>query len=188
MKKLIVSEFVSLDGVIEAPGGEPGFKHTGWVFSFHGPAQEKYKLDETMEAESLLLGRVTYEGFAEAWPPRGGPFAEKMNEMPKYVVSSTIDSPQWNNTTVVRGDVAEEVAKLKEGEGGPILIAGSRTLAQSLMPDGLIDEYRLMIFPVVLGSGKRLFPDAAEDKLDLKLADTEVFESGVAVLTYHPAG
>jgi dihydrofolate reductase len=188
MRKLIVSEFVSLDGVMEAPGGEPGYKHSGWVFGFHGPEQEKYKLDETMEAESLLLGRITYEGFAEAWPPRGGPFAEKMNAMPKHVASTTLTDPEWNNTTVLQGDVADAVAQLKDADGGPIVIAGSRTLAQSLMPHGLIDEYRLMVFPVVLGSGKRLFPDDAEDKIDLKLGDTEVFESGVAVLTYHPAG
>jgi dihydrofolate reductase len=187
MRELIVTEFVSLDGVMEAPGGEPGHPHSGWTIDYHDDEQMKYKLDETLEAGSLLLGRVTYEGFAEAWPPRGGEFADKMNSMPKHVVSSTLTDPEWDNTTVIDGDVAAEVAKLKEGEGGPILIAGSRTLVHSLIPTGLIDEVRLMIFPVVVGSGARVWPDSP-DKLELELADTRRYDSGVVVNVYRRAG
>jgi dihydrofolate reductase len=183
VRKLIVTEFVSLDGVMEAPGGEPGHPHSGWTMEYHDDEQVKYKLDETLEAESLLLGRVTYEGFAEAWPERSGEFADKMNSMPKHVVSSTLTDPQWDNSTVIDGDVAAEVAKLKEAEGGPILIAGSRTLVHSLIPTGLIDEYRLMIFPVVLGSGARVWPESP-DKLALQLADTRKYDSGVVVNVY----
>jgi dihydrofolate reductase len=185
MAKLIVSEFVTLDGVMEAPGGEEGHPHTGWVFDFMSPEQEQYKLDEVMEADSLLLGRVTYEGFAGAWPQRGGPFADKMNNMPKYVVSTTLEDPDWNNTSVMR-DV-KDVSGLKEGDGGPIVVAGSRTLVHGLMEHDLVDEFRLMIFPVVLGSGARLFPDAP-DKTPLELVDTQVFNSGVVVQSYRPQG
>jgi dihydrofolate reductase len=185
MRTLIVSEFVTLDGVMEAPGGEEGHPHTGWVFDFMSPEQERYKLDEVMEAEALLLGRVTYEGFAGAWPERGGPFADKMNGMPKYVVSTTLEDPKWNNTIVMRD--AKDVRALKEQDGGPILVAGSRTLVHALMEHGLVDEYRLMIFPVVLGSGARLFPETP-DKTPLKLADTRVFNSGVVVQSYNPVG
>ena len=186
MRKLIVSEFVSVDGVMEAPGGEEGYRHTGWVFDFpQDPAQVQYKLDETLEAEALLVGRVTWEGFAAAWPSRSGDFADKMNEMPKYVVSSTLTEPlEWSNSTVLTGDTAEEVARLKQGEGGNLLVVGSRTLVQSLIEHDLVDEYRLMVFPVVLGSGRRLFPDDAADKTALELVDTKVFDSGVAVHTY----
>jgi dihydrofolate reductase len=184
MRELIVTEFVSLDGVMEAPGGEPGHPHSGWTIEYHDEDQVKYKLDETLEAESLLIGRVTYEGFAAAWPGRSGSFADKMNSMPKYVVSSTLTDPEWENTTVIDGDVPEEVAKLKErGDGGPILIAGSRTLVHSLIPTGLIDEYRLMIFPVVVGSGARVWPESP-DKLALELADTRKYDSGVVVNAY----
>ena len=185
MRKLIVSEFVSLDGVMEAPGGEPGHPHTGWTIDYHDPDQMQYKLDEVLEAESLLIGRVTYESFAEAWPPREGEFADKMNDMPKHVVSTTVTDPEWNNTTVIDGDVAGEVGKLKQGEGGPILVAGSRTLVHALMEHGLVDEYRLMIFPVAVGSGARVFPETP-DKTSLKLTDTRAFPSGVVVNTYEP--
>jgi dihydrofolate reductase len=187
MRKLIVTEFVSLDGVMEAPGGEPGHPHSGWTIDYHDDEQMQYKLDETLEAESLLLGRVTYEGFAEAWPPRSGDFADKMNSMPKHVVSSTLTDPEWENTTVIEGDVPAEVAKLKEGDGGPIVIAGSRTLVHSLVPTGLIDEYRLMIFPVVIGSGGRVWPESA-DKLALELADSRKYDSGVVVNVYRRPG
>jgi dihydrofolate reductase len=183
MRELIVTEFVSLDGVMEAPGGEPGHPHSGWTMDYHDDEQMKYKLDETLEAGSLLLGRVTYEGFAEAWPPREGAFADKMNSMPKHVVSSTLTEPEWDNTTVIDGDVPAEVARLKEGSGGPILIAGSGTLVHSLVPTGLIDEYRLMIFPVVVGSGARVWPESP-DKLALELADTRKYDSGVVVNVY----
>ena len=188
MRKLIVSEFVSVDGVMEAPGGEEGYRHTGWVLAFpQDPGQGQYKLDEVLAAEALLLGRVTWEGFAAAWPARRGKFADKMNSMPKYVVSSTLSDPSgWENSTVLAGDPAQEVARLKEGEGGDLLVAGSRTLVQTLVEHGLIDELRLMVFPVVLGSGRRLFADDAADKTPLELADSKVFDSGVAVYTYHP--
>jgi dihydrofolate reductase len=187
MRKLIVTEFVSLDGVMEAPGGEVGYQHSGWVFPHQSDEQMQYKLDEVMEADALLIGRVTYEGFSGAWPDRDGPFADKMNGMPKYVVSSTLTDPEWNNTTVLRGDVADEVAKLKDGDGGPILVAGSRTLVHALYDHGLVDEYRLMVFPVILGSGRRVFPDDAADKTVLELTDTLAFPSGVTVQTYKPA-
>jgi dihydrofolate reductase len=187
VRKLIVSEFVSVDGVMEAPGGEEGYKHSGWTFEYGGndPEQGQYKLDEVLEADALLLGRVTYEGFAAAWPPREGPFADKMNAMPKYVVSSTLSEPlEWGNSTRISVD---DIAQLKEREGGDILVAGSRTLVHALTRHGLVDEYRLMVFPVVLGSGARMFPDDAEDATPLQLADTKVFGSGVALHTYRAA-
>jgi dihydrofolate reductase len=187
VRKVVVSEFVPLDGVMEAPGGEEGHPHTGWVFDFIGPEQQKYKLDEVLEAEALLLGRVTYESFSDAWPSRTGPFADKMNTMPKYVASTTLKEPlHWSNSSVLHGDVAEEVSKLKQQNGGNILVAGSRTLVHTLMAHDLVDEYRVMTFPVLVGSGRRLFPDGP-DKTMLKLADTKVFDSGVVVHTYDPA-
>jgi dihydrofolate reductase len=185
MSKLIVSEFVTLDGVMEAPGGEEGHAHSGWVFDYMTPEQEKYKLQETLDAEALLLGRVTYEGFSGAWPQRAGEFADKMNAMPKYVASTTLRELDWNNSSVLEGDVPEAVAALKAKDGGPLLLAGSRTLLHSLMGAGLIDEYRLMVFPVVLGSGGRWFPESP-DKLPLKLDGTQTFSTGVVVHTYRP--
>jgi dihydrofolate reductase len=185
VRKLIVTEFVSLDGVMEAPGGEEGHPHSGWVFDFMSPDQEQFKLQETLDADMLLLGRVTYDGFAAAWPERGGEFADKMNGMRKVVVSTTLEDPKWENTTVVK-DVPGDVAALKEEDGGPILVAGSRTLAQSLMEHDLVDEYRLLIFPVVLGSGDRLFPES-EDKRPLELVDSRTFSSGVTAQTYRRA-
>jgi dihydrofolate reductase len=190
MRKLIVTEFVSVDGVMEAPGGEPGYKHAGWTFDTPmEPEQMKVKLDETLEAEALLLGRVTYEGFAAAWPGRTDEagFADKMNAMPKYVVSSTLKDPEWENTTVLEGSVPESIRALKEGDGGDILVAGSRTLVHALIEHGLVDVLRLMVFPVILGSGRRLFPDDLADKSPLKLVDTKVFDNGVAVQEYEPA-
>jgi dihydrofolate reductase len=186
MRELIVTEYVSLDGVMEAPGGEPGHPHSGWAIEYHDDELIKYKFDETLAAESLLVGRVTYESFAEAWPARSGAFADKMNSMPKHVASSTLTDPQWENTTVIDGDLPAEVAKLKEGEGGPILIAGSRALVHSLVPTGLIDGYRLMSFPVVVGSGARVWPESP-DKLALELADTRSFDSGVVLNVYRRA-
>jgi dihydrofolate reductase len=185
MRKLIVTEFVTLDGVMEAPGGEPGHPHSGWVFDYVGEEQLKYKFDEVLEADVQLIGRVTYESFAGAWPEREGPFAERMNSMPKYVVTTTLDELEWNNSTPIKGDVAAEVAKLKEQDGGDILVAGSRTLVQTLMEHDLVDEYRLMVFPVVVGSGDRLFPETP-DKTTLELTDTKTFETGVQVNTYRP--
>jgi dihydrofolate reductase len=178
---------VTLDGVMEAPGGEPSHPHSGWVFDFMGPEQEQYKLAEVLEADAHLLGRVTYESFAGAWPERQGEFAEKINSMPKYVVSSTLSEPlEWSNSTLIRGDLADEVGKLKQEEDGPILVAGSATLVHSLLENDLVDELRLMIFPVIVGGGKRPFPDLRQKK-SFKLTDTRSFDSGVAVHTYEPA-
>lgn len=186
MRKLIVSEFVSIDGVMEAPGGEPGHPHSGWVIDFMGDEQLRYKLNETLQAQSLLIGRVTYESFAGAWPKRKGEFADKMNAMRKYVASRTLTNPDWNNTTVIGGNVVSEVAKLKQDNGGPILVGGSRMLVHTLLGEDLVDELRVMIFPVILGSGRRLFPESPR-KIVLSLADTQKFASGVVVNTYHPA-
>jgi dihydrofolate reductase len=188
MGKVVVTEFVSLDGVIEDPGGSEDFKHGGWSFEFdRGDDGDKFKLDEAMESDALLLGRVTFEGFADAWPSRDGEFADKFNEMPKYVVSTTLEDPEWNNSTVIKDDVAGEVEKLKGQHDGDIAVHGSGQLVQTLMENDLVDEYRLMVFPVVLGSGKRLFGEASDAKT-LKLADTkQVGPDGVVVQTYEPA-
>jgi dihydrofolate reductase len=186
MRKLIVTEFVTLDGVMEAPGGEQTHPHTGWVFDYMSDEQLEYKLQEILEAEAHLLGRVTYESFAGAWPQREGPMAEKLNSMPKYVVTTTLDELDWNNSTSITGDVPAEIAKLKQQDGGPLLVAGSGTLVRTLMENDLVDEYRLMVFPVLLGSGKRLFPESP-DKTTLELVDTKTFRNGVQVHTYRPA-
>lgn len=190
MGRLVVSEFVSVDGVMEAPGGEPGFAHSGWVGQHGmGPEAGRFKLDETLEAEALLLGRVTYEGFAGAWPGRTDEagFAAKMNAMPKYVVSRRATVLTWENSTLLEGDPVEAITALKGRIGGVLLVAGSRTLVHTLHRHDLVDEYRLMIFPVVLGSGRRLFPDDAPGKAPLRLIDSLTFDSGVAVHTYRPA-
>jgi dihydrofolate reductase len=187
MSKLIVSEFVSLNGVIEAPGGEPTHPHSGWTFeSIYGEDHYSYKLEEAEEAGSLLLGRHTYEGFSAAWPERDGPFADKLNSMPKYVVSSTLTDPEWNNTTVLGGDPVESVRELKETAAGPILLNGSAQLAHALAEAGLVDEYRAMIHPVLVADGLRMFPDPAEMQ-KLKLAQTIAYDSGVALLIYERA-
>jgi dihydrofolate reductase len=186
MGRIIVTEFVSLDGVIEAPGGGEDYKHGGWTFEIdRGPEGNKFKLDETLDADALLLGRVTYEGFAAAWPSRDDEFANKFNTMPKYVVSSTLDKPDWNNSTVLDGDVAEEVAKLKQQQDGDIVVHGSAKLVQALIEHDLVDEFRLMVFPVVLGSGKRLFGDTS-DKKRLRLTDSKTVGDGVSILVYEP--
>ena len=186
MAKLIVTEFVSLDGVMEDPGGAEDFKYGGWTFEIDRGEGDKFKLDETMETDALLLGRKTYEGFAAAWPSREGEFADKFNTMPKYVVSSTLENPEWNNTTVVKGDVVEAVKKLKKEQNGTIVVHGSGRLAQTLIENDLVDQLNLMVFPVVLGSGKRLFGDTS-DKKSLELVDSKVVGDGVAILTYRPA-
>ncbi|MGZ5340174.1 MAG: dihydrofolate reductase family protein [Solirubrobacterales bacterium] len=188
MGRVVVTEFVSLDGVIEDPGGSEDFEHGGWSFKFErGDEGDKFKLDEALESDALLLGRVTFEGFAEAWPSREGEFADKFNEMPKYVVSTTLDEPEWNNSTVIKDDVAAEVAKLKGQHDGDIVVHGSGQLVQTLMQEGLVDEYRLMVFPIVLGSGKRLFGEASDAKT-LKLVDSKrVGPDGIVVQTYRPA-
>ncbi len=187
MGKLVVSQFITVDGVVEDPGGSESFKYGGWSFEIsRGDEGDKFKLDETMGSEALLLGRTTYEGFADAWPKRDGEFADKFNNMPKYVVSSTLENPDWTNTTVLKGDVADEVAKLKEQQDGDIVVHGSVQLVQALLENDLVDELRLMVYPVVLGSGKRLFGDTS-DKKPLELVDSKVVGDGVAILVYRPA-
>src|SRR6266550_2240565 len=172
MGRIVVTEFISLDGVVEDPGGSEDFEYGGWTFEIErGDDGNKFKLDETMEADAQLLGRVTYEGFAAAWPSREGDFADKFNEMPKYVVSSTLQDPEWQNSTVLSGDVAEEVGKLKQEQDGVILVAGSIQLVQALLEHDLVDELRLMVFPVVLGKGRRLFGETSAKK-PLKLTDS----------------
>ena len=191
MGKIVITEFISLDGVVEDPGGSEDYAHGGWSFEFsRGEEGDRFKLEETMGSEALLLGRVTYEGFAEAWPQREGEFADRFNTMPKYVVSSTLTDADWNNTTVLDGDVAEEVARLRDEQDGEIVVHGSVSLAQALIANDLVDEVRLMVFPVVLGSGKRLFGESAEKKT-LRLADSRTVGDGVAIMVYEraePAG
>jgi dihydrofolate reductase len=188
MGRIVVTEFVSLDGVMEDPGGAEDFKYGGWSFEFdRGDEGNQFKLDETLDTEALLLGRVTYEGFADAWPSREGEFADKFNTMPKYVVSSTLDAPEWNNSTVIDGDVVEEVTKLRRDADGDLVVHGSAQLVQTLLDHGLVDELRLMVFPVVLGSGKRLFGETS-DKKNLKLAEAKTVGEGVSILVYQPAG
>jgi len=184
MAKIVVTEFVSLDGVMQAPGGEE-FKYPGWTFEFdRGDDGTQFKLDETMEADALLLGRITYESFAGAWPSRDGEFADKFNTMPKYVVSSTLDDPEWNNTTVLKGDAVAEATKLKEELDGVIQVPGSLRLAQALMEGDLVDQLNLMVFPVALGTGRRLFAEMDERK-DWTLSEAKpVGPDGVIVLTY----
>jgi dihydrofolate reductase len=187
MGRIVVTEFVSLDGVMEAPGGGEDYRHGGWTFEIErGEEGDKFKLDETMASETLLLGRRTYEGFAAAWPSRDGEFADKFNSMPKYVVSSTLKDPEWNNTTVLDGELADEVAKLKEQQDGDIVVHGSAQLVQGLLENDLVDELRLMVFPVVLGSGKGLFGETSEKK-SLKLRDSKIVGDGVAILVYERA-
>jgi dihydrofolate reductase len=186
--KIVVTEFVSLDGVMEAPGGGEDYKHAGWTFEIsRGDEGDKFKLDETLASDALLLGRVTYEGFAAAWPSRTDEagFADKFNSMPKYVVSSTLEDPEWNNSTVLKGDLATEVADLKEQHDGDIVVHGSARLVQTLLEHDLVDELRLMVFPVVLGRGKRLFGETS-DKKQLRLTDSKMVGDGVAILIYQP--
>src|SRR5215208_8005254 len=187
MGRIVVSEFVSLDGVAEDPGGSEDNDRGGWAFEFsRGEEGDKFKLDETMGSDALLLGRRTYEGFAQAWPSREGEFADKFNTMPKYVVSSTLESPEWSNTTVLRGDLPGEVAKLLEQVAGDIVVHGSGRLVQALVDHDLFDELRLMVFPIVLGAGKRLFGETS-DKKSLRLVDSRTVGDGVAILIYEPA-
>jgi dihydrofolate reductase len=187
MGRVVVTEFVSVDGVMEAPGGEENYAHTGWTFEFPDNGQYEYKNEELQESEALLLGRVTYEGFAAAWPGRTDEqgFADKFNSMPKYVVSSTLRDPEWTNTTVLEGDFTDSVPRLKEELDGNIVVHGSNMLVHGLLKEGLVDELRLMIFPVILGSGKRIFPET-EDKITLEPLDTRTY-GGIVVHTYKPA-
>jgi dihydrofolate reductase len=187
MGRIVVTEFVSLDGVMEDPGGSEDFRHGGWSFEFNrGEEGNQFKLDETLATEALLLGRVTYEGFAASWPDRQGEFADKFNSMPKYVVSSTLEAPEWNNSTVLDGDIPQEVGNLKDELDGDIVVHGSARLVQTLLEHDLVDEVRLMVFPVVLGTGKRIFGETA-DKKPLRLVDSKTVGDGVAILVYAPA-
>jgi dihydrofolate reductase len=186
MGRIVVTEFVSLDGVVEAPGGGEGFVYDGWSFEFdRGEEGNRFKLEETMGSEALLLGRKTYEGFAAAWPSRDGEFADKFNSMPKYVVSSTLESPEWSNTTVLHGDLVEDVAKLREAHQGDVVVHGSPQLVHGLLEADLVDELRLMVFPVVLGTGKRLFGETS-DKKPLRLVTSQTVGDGVSILVYEP--
>jgi dihydrofolate reductase len=182
--RIVVTEFVSLDGVMEDPGGSEGTKHAGWSFEIsRGEEGDKFKLDEAMASDALLLGRVTYQGFAEAWPSREGEFADKFNTMPKYVVSSTLRDPEWSNSTVLSGDLVEEVTRIREEHEGDVVVHGSARLVQGLLENDLVDELRLMVFPVVLGSGKRLFGETSAKK-KLELASAKTVGEGVEILVY----
>jgi dihydrofolate reductase len=187
MGEIVVTEFISLDGVVEDPGGAEDFKHGGWSFEFsRGDEGDKFKLDELMSAEALLLGRRTFEGFAEAWPSREGEFADKFNNMPKYVVSSTLSDPEWTNSTVIDpGELTAAVGKLRDEHDGDIQVAGSVQLVQALLENDLVDRLHLMMFPVVLGSGKRLFGES-DDKLTMRLTDSRAVGDGVSILVYEP--
>lgn len=188
MGRIVVTEFVSLDGVFEDPGGSESYEHGGWTFEYdRGDDGNKFKLDELMDADVQLLGRVTYEGFAAAWPSREGPFADKLNNDPKYVVSNTLSDPQWQNTTVVSGDVVGGLKKLRDETEGSILVSGSGTLVNTLLENDLVDELRLMVFPTILGRGKRVFPDGI-DRLKFKLTEARtVGPDGVQVQVYEKA-
>jgi dihydrofolate reductase len=186
MGRIVVTEFLSLDGVMQAPGGEE-FKYPGWSFEFdRGEDGNQFKLDETLETEALLIGRVTYESFANAWPNREGPFADKFNSMPKYVVSSTLEDPEWNNTTVVKGDAVGEAAKLRQEIDGILQVPGSRRLVQALIEADLVDEIHLMIFPVILGTGDRMFGETS-DKQAMRLKESRTVGEGVMILIYERA-
>jgi dihydrofolate reductase len=191
MGKIVVSQFVTVDGVMEDPGGSENHPRGGWAFKYQrGEEGDKFKLDEVMGADALLLGRVTYEGFAAAWPTRTDPmgFADKFNSMPKYVASTTLSDPEWTNSHVLQGDLTEAVNEIKSRHDGDILVNGSAALTQELGRRGLVDEWRLMVFPTVLGRGKRLFGDT-DEPASLKLVDVRpVGPDGVAILTYAPAG
>jgi dihydrofolate reductase len=183
--KLVVTEFVTMDGVMEAPGGEPTHAHTDWVGEFMDSAWLQYKLDEVLEAEAHLLGRVTYESFAGAWPQREGPMADKINSMPKFVVSTTLEQLEWNNSTLIADNVVERIRELRAREGGTLLVAGSHTLVHTLIANNLIDELRLMTFPVTIGSGLRVFPETPDKTIYRLTGATAV--GPAAVTTYEPA-
>jgi dihydrofolate reductase len=187
MGRIVVTEYMSVDGVVQAPSGTETFERVGWTDDFsRGPEGEQFKVDETMASDALLLGRVTYDEFAAVWPHVPGEFADTFNALPKYVVSSTLESPEWNNTTVLRGDVVEEVTKLKEGYERDIVVHGSPQLAQALVEHDLVDELRLLLYPVIVGAGKRLFADTTR-KQNLRLVETKTFDDGVHLLIYRPA-
>ena len=183
--RIVVTEFVSLDGVMEAPGGEPGFKYPGWTFEFErGDDGNQFKLEETRQADALLIGRRTYESFAGAWPGREGEFADRFNAMPKFVVSSTLSDPEWNNTTVLgSGDATAQVRALKDEFDGQLQVPGSHRLVQELVASDLVDQVNLMVFPVILGTGKKAFEETPERR-NLRLKESRVVGDGIAVMTY----
>jgi len=186
--RIVVTEFVSLDGVMEAPGGEPGFKYPGWTFEFdRGDDGNQFKLHETRQADALLLGRRTYESFAGAWPQREGEFAEKFNSMPKFVVSTTLKDAEWNNTTVLSsGDATAQVRELKQAFDGELQVPGSHRLVQELIESDLVDQINLMVFPVILGTGKKAITETSERR-NLRLKESKVVGDGIAVLIYDRA-
>jgi dihydrofolate reductase len=186
MRKIVVSEFMSLDGVIEAPGADgSGYQYAGWTVPYSNEQFMEFKSDELRASDILLLGRTTYEGFAAAWPKMSGDeFSDKMNSMPKYVVSTTLTTADWTNSHIIGGDISQEVAKLKQQDGKDILVFGSGMLTRELLKQGLVDELRLLVYPIVLGSGKQLFKDS--QKIPLKLTHSEVFDTGVVLLKYEP--
>jgi dihydrofolate reductase len=188
MGRIVVTEFISLDGVIEAPGGTEDYKHVNWTFEFNwGEAGDRFKDEENRASEALLLGRVTYQEFAKAWPHVEGEFADKFNSMPHYVVSSTLEEPlSWNNSRLLTGDLIEEVTKLKDEATGDIVVHGSGQLARELLQQGLVDQLRLMIYPVILGSGKRLFGEL-DDKQRWRLVESKAAGDGIMILIYEPA-
>jgi dihydrofolate reductase len=186
MGKIVVSENVTLDGVIQDPAGDEGFKYGGWVgLISNSPQLGKLVLGEALGQEAFLLGRRSYEWLAARWPSRSGVLADRLNSLPKYVVSSTLEQPAWNNTTVLNGEVATEVSKLKEELTGEIVVAGSFQLVHALLEHDLVDELRLKIFPVVLGDGDRLFSQTS-DKKPMRLTGMQTVETGIACLTYQP--
>jgi dihydrofolate reductase len=188
MGRIVVTEFISLDGVTESPGSDENFKYKGWTFDFdRGADGNDFKAQELADSTALLLGRRTYMGFAAAWPVRDGEFADKINSMQKYVVSSTLDKAEWNNTTVLKGDVVKEVSRLKQKVDGNIAVHGSAQLVQTLLEHDLVDELHLMVFPLVLGAGKRLFGETT-DKKRMKLTESKTVGEGIAILILKPTG
>jgi dihydrofolate reductase len=187
MGRIVVTEYISVDGVVEAPSGTEDFERVGWIDDFsRGPEGDDFKVDETMASDALLLGRVTYDAFASVWPHVEGAFADRFNTMPKYVVSSTLEHPEWNNTTVLHGDVIDEVGTLKAQYMGDIVVHGSPQLAQTLIEHELVDELRLMVYPVIVGAGKRLFTETSSTKR-LQLVEAKTVGDGVHILVYKPA-
>jgi len=187
MGRIVVTEYISVDGVVEAPSGMESFERVGWTDDFtRGPEGDAFKYEETAASDALLFGRGTYDGFAPVWPHVPGEFSDMFNALPKYVVSSTLHDPEWRNTTVLRGDVVEEVAKLKARYERDIVVHGSPQLAQSLIEHDLVDELRLLVYPVIVGAGKRLFGGTAETR-NLRLVETRTFGDGIHLLVYRPA-
>jgi len=184
MGRIVVTEYMSVDGVVEAPSGTESFERVGWTDAFsRGPEGDTFKLDETMNSDALLLGRVTYDGFAPVWPHYEGELADKFNTMPKYAVSQTLTNPEWNNTTVLSGDVVDEVRKLKERYDGDIVVHGSPQLVQTLIEHDLVDALHLQVYPVIVGAGKRLFGETSATKR-LRLTSTKTVGGGIHILIY----